>query len=664
MKRITNRRTHYRTPVICILLLCIAGILNIISNNYYAAIVEFIAALVVLIYTLMITRSKAKDMAEYMSIITEQGGNLAEILSCFPLPMLVLSVDGKIMWYNDMAMSIFAVSDLFDQSITELMPQLKWTQVLKSTEETTFDIEHGDRYYKVYSNLIKRKDANSDKESYSVLLYFNDCTESITVSRLREEEKIDVAIVTIDNYDDIFQTMDDTIAQDTIGKINSLISKWVSESNGVMKKINSDRFMVFFEHKHLDMYIKNKFDILDKVRAIGEDIKEPITISIGIGTGSHISENESFAKNSVEMVWGRGGDQVAVKDSESYNFYGGTAKDYEKSTRVKTRIFSNTLKAMIQQSDKVIIMGHKGADYDSFGAAMGISRACKILNTPAYIVLDNSPAVRPIYDELVKMPEYQGLIIQPSSAYEYVTEDTLVIIVDTHRTSMLPAPDLLNMVTKKVLIDHHRRSTEYVENLSLAYLEPSASSTCEVVTEILQYIDDKKQLSSFEAKVLYIGIMMDTKNFITKTGVKTFEAASYLKRYGINIMDIKKLFNLPFDEYIKRMEIIRKAEIWNSDIAVSICFESYNNMRVVSSQAADEMLNISGVKAAFVIYPGESEVYLSARSFGEINVQVIMEKLGGGGHMSVAGCQLKATTVSEARDMLKSAIKEYIEENN
>ena len=211
---------------------------------------------------------------------------------------------------------------------------------------------------------------------------------------------------------------------------------------------------------------------------------------------------------------------------------------------------------------------------------------------------------------------------------------------------------------------HHRRSTEYVENLSLAYLEPSASSTCEVVTEILQYIDDKKQLSSFEAKVLYIGIMMDTKNFITKTGVKTFEAASYLKRYGINIMDIKKLFNLPFDEYIKRMEIIRKAEIWNSDIAVSICFESYNNMRVVSSQAADEMLNISGVKAAFVIYPGESEVYLSARSFGEINVQVIMEKLGGGGHMSVAGCQLKATTVSEARDMLKSAIKEYIEENN
>lgn len=664
MKKITNRRTHYRTPLICILLLCVAGILNIISKNYYVAAVEFIAVIAVIVFTVMITRSKAKDMAEYMSIITEQGGNLAEVLSCFPLPMLVLSVDGKIMWYNDMALSIFAVSDLFDQSITELMPQLKWTQILKSTKESVFDIEHGDRYYKVYSNLIKRKDINSDKENYSVLLYFNDYTESVTVSKLREEEKIDVAIVTIDNYDDIFQTMDDSVAQDTIAKINSLISKWVAESCGVMKKISPDRFMVFFEHKHLDMYIKSRFDVLDKVRAIGEEIKEPITISIGVGTGGHISDNEAFARSSVEMVWGRGGDQVAIKDSESYTFYGGTAKDYEKSTRVKTRIFSNALKAMIQQSDKVIIMGHKGADYDCFGAAMGISRACKILNTPAYIVLDNSPAIKHIYDELAKMPEYQGLIISASSAHEYVTEDTLVVVTDTHRTSMLPAPDILNLVNKKVLIDHHRRSTEYIENLSLAYLEPSASSTCEIVTEILQYIDDKKQLNSFEAKVLYIGIMMDTKNFITKTGVKTFEAASYLKRYGINIMEIKKLFNLPFDEYIKRMEIIRKAEIWNGDIAVSICFESYNNMRVVSSQAADEMLNISGVKAAFVVYPGESEVYLSARSLGEINVQVIMEKLGGGGHMSVAGCQLKSATVSEAREMLKDAIKEYIEENN
>ena len=228
---------------------------------------------------------------------------------------------------------------------------------------------------------------------------------------------------------------------------------------------------------------------------------------------------------------------------------------------------------------------------------------------------------------------------------------------------MLPAPELLTLTEKVVLIDHHRRSTDFIETFALSYLEPYASSTCEMVTEVLQYIDDRKQMSNFEAKALYIGIMMDTKNFITKTGVRTFEAASYLKRYGVNTMEVKKIFNLSLEEYIKRMDIIKKTEIWNSDIAVSVCDESFNNMRVVSSQAADEMLNISGVKAAFVIYQGEEEVFASARSFGDINVQIIMEKLGGGGHMTVAGCQLGTISLQEARDQLKEAIKEYIEEN-
>ena len=373
-------------------------------------------------------------------------------------------------------------------------------------------------------------------------------------------------------------------------------------------------------------------------------------------------ENEAYARNSVEMVLGRGGDQVAIKDNDQFKFYGGIAKDYEKSTRVKTRIFSNALAKMIQQADKVILMGHKASDYDSFGSAVGLSRAARIYEKPVYIVLDTTTAIKTIYDEIYQMPEYSEIIISPNAANEIVTKDTLVIILDTHRPSMLPLPGVLELTDKIVLIDHHRRSTEFIENASLSYLEPYASSTSEMVTEILQYIDDKKKLNNFEAKALYIGMLMDTKNFVTKTGVRTFEAASYLKRYGVNTMEVKKVFNLTFEEYVKRMDIIKQAEIWNTDLAVSVCSESFTNMRVLSSQAADEMLNISGVKAAFVIYPSENEVCFSARSFGDVNVHVIMEKLGGGGHLTVAGCQIKNITIAEARNKLKEAIKEYIEE--
>lgn len=348
---------------------------------------------------------------------------------------------------------------------------------------------------------------------------------------------------------------------------------------------------------------------------------------------------------------------------EEFKFYGSSTKDYEKSTRVKTRMFSFALKEMIAQSDKVIIMGHQAADYDSFGASLGISRAAKIMNKNVHIVLDLSPAIKPLYDEMQSIPEYAEMIISPNVAIEMTDKNTLLIILDTHRPSMMPAPELLNIANKVVLIDHHRRSTEFIENHSLIYLEPYASSTCEMVTEVLQYLDDKKNMTTFEATALYLGIFMDTKNFVTKTGVRTFEAASYLRRYGIKTMEAKKYVSLDFDEYVKRMDIIRIAEIWNTDIAVSICDYAFNNMRVISSQAADEMLNISGIKAAFVVYQIDNVVYFSARSFTDVNVQLIMEKLGGGGHMTVAGCQIKNISLQDAREKLKDAIKEYIDEN-
>lgn len=665
MKRNLNRQ-YLRGSIICTVILLIAAVLNIVYGNNYISVIEFVAAFVIIGYIVNESRIRSKDMAEFINMISGQTGSMAnEVISHFPKPMMILSIDGKVVWYNEKALEVFDTNDLYDVSIPEIIPELKWNEILKTTDAFNMNIEHANRYYTLYGTILVRKDENSGKEMYSVLMYLDDKTDEVILGKTYENEKVDIAIVAIDNFDDVFQAMDDNKSQETLSKINSAISKWVSESNGVMKKIGSDRYVIFFEHQYLDKYIKNKFDLLEKVRSIGDEIKEPVSVSIGIGVGDHLAENETFARNAVEMVWGRGGDQVAVKTADGqYKFYGTAGKDYEKSTRVKTRMFSTSLREMIKSADKVIFMGHASPDYDSFGAAIGLSRAVKIFDKKPYIVMDNPQAVESLVSELNEVAEYEDLLISPNNALDLATKETLVIVLDTHRPSMLPQRELLEEVDKIVLIDHHRRSTEFIENSSLSYLEPYASSTCEMVTEILQYIDDNKKLTPFEAKALYIGIFMDSKNFVTKTGIRTFEAASYLKRYGVNTMEVKKLFNLNFDDYVRRMEIIKKAEIWNTDIAVSMFDDSFSNMRVISSQAADEMLNISKIKAAFVVYPIDGGVAFSARSYPDINVQLIMEKLGGGGHMTVAGCQIRGITIDQAREMLKDAIKEYIEESN
>ncbi len=665
MLKRNNRTLLLRIKVLFLILFLVLGIVTLASGDTFIAVFEFLLSFVLLVYVILSEINKNKEMSQFMSMITDNGGNMtSEIITRFPFPLLVLSIDGKVVWYNDSALKMFDGQDLYGVMLPQIITDLKWTDILKSTSDINIDLTYNSRNYSVFGSIIKRNDAETGTDAaYSVLLYFNDITQNVVSKKRREDEKVDVAIVTIDNYDDVFQKMDGVKSQETLAKINTLVSKWVSESNGVMKKTESDRYLVFFEHQYLEDYIKNKFDILEKVRTIGDEIKEPITISIGIGTGGHLIDNEKNARASVEMVWGRGGDQVAIKDSGEYKFYGSSTKDYEKNTRVKTRMFSFALKEMISQSDKVVIMGHSAADYDSYGAAIGISRAAKIMNKEVYIVLDSSPAIKPLFDQMHSLPEYSQMIISPNTAIEMTDKDTLVIVVDTHRPSMLPVPEILNIASKIVLIDHHRRSTEFIDNLSLTYFEPYASSTCEMVTEILQYIDDKKQLNTFEATALFLGIFMDTKNFVAKTGVRTFEAASYLRRYGVNTMEVKKFVNLDFDEYVRRMDIIRIAEIWNTNIAISICDYTFNNMRVISSQAADEMLNISGIKAAFVVYQLENTVYFSARSLTDINVQLIMEKLGGGGHTTVAGCQIKNISLADARERLKDAIKEYIEEN-
>ena len=664
MKKRYNGGVDAAYIIVAAIVLLITGGYSIFKNDFLGGSVQLAAAVVISVAGFILSRRHKKSFADFVNMITSQKeGMSSDAISKFPLPMAVLQINGQISWYNDLFAEMLGSNDLYNIIISDVMPELKWSEILKSTNGIYTYAGYKGHRYNVVGDIIKNNTSTDDKPDFTVLLYFIDKTEIEELRKRYENEKTDIAIVNIDNYDEIFQKMDDSDSQQTMAKINKYINAWVSESKGVMKKTERDRYIVMFEHQYLKEYINRKFDVLEKVRSLGDALKVPVTISIGVGVGGTVLENEAFARAAIDMALGRGGDQAAVKDESQYNFYGGIAKDYEKSTRVKTRAFAVALKDFIANSDRVIFMGHSGLDYDALGAALGLQRAVRTLGKEPYIVLDNSPAVQLLTNEATAIEEYAGMMISPETAEELITMNTLLIILDTHRPSMMPNSKLLDKTTKVVLVDHHRRSTEFLTNISLVYHEPYASSTCEMITEIMQYIDDKKKMTTFEAKALYVGILMDTKNFSMKTGVRTFESASYLRRYGLNTADVRKFFNVGKDEYVHRSEIIANSVSVNENILVSVCEESYPNMKVISSQAADEMLNLAGIAAAFVIYPMDDGICISARSLGDVNVQVITEKLGGGGHATVAGAQLDTDDSGEVFAALEEAINQYIEEN-
>jgi len=646
------------------LILFFMAVYSVINDNLLNFVIFAASAVILIIYACFFIRKSRADFSEYIKMITEtREGMSGDAISKFPLPMAVLQINGQISWFNDLFAEMVGTGELYNVIIGEIMPELKWSEILKSTGSIYTYASYKGHKYNVVGDIIKSAVSTPEKPDFTVLLYFIDKTETENLRKRYENEKTDIAIINIDNYDEIFQKMDDSESQQTMAKINKYIIAWVSESKGVLKKTERDRYLVLFEHQYLKDYIQKKFDILEQVRGLGESIKLPVTISIGVGVGGTLLENNAYARAAIDMALGRGGDQAAIKDSTQYSFFGGIAKDYEKSTRVKTRAFSVALRDFIINSDKVIFMGHTALDYDAFGAALGLQRAVRVLDKTPYIIMDNSPAVKPLKDEADKIEEYSGLIISPEEAENIITMNTLLVILDTHRPSMLPKPELLNKTAKVVLIDHHRRSTDFISNTSLIYHEPYASSACEMATEILQYIDSDKKLTPFEAKSLYVGILMDTKNFTVKTGVRTFESASYLRRYGLNTSEVRKLFNTNMEDYKKRAQIVENAVYVRDDMLASVCREDYPNMRVISSKAADEMLNINGIAAAFVLYKSDGGIFLSARSLGEVNVQIIAEKLGGGGHATVAGAHISADGFDDAFLLLKDAIDDYVKEN-
>lgn len=635
-------------------------------NKYVAAGIEIALAVLIAVYVAVLSKSRKDMIVRYLNNITGNEEGLSEnVITSVPLPMAVCSVDGTIRWYNERFSAAFDGKRFEHESLDDCIKSLKWTDVLKFPNGKRDVTEHiGDKTYSVKWCILKdNMEPNRIGEHYSVFFYLNDITE---VRRLRENyenERVDIVAINIDNIDEFIQKVDDDTAETTSSKIRNCITAWAKMSDAVLKKLDRDKYFAAFEHQNLQRYIDDNFSVIDNIVKIAEEVNFPLSVSIGIGTGGSLAENEESARHALDLALGRGGGQVCIKYDTEFKFYGGRNVEYERSTRVKARSVATALGDFIKNSDRVIFMGHKTADYDCFGAAVGLQRAVRSLGAVPYIVHERvSPAVEHMYSELKNVDEYKGMFLDENEAADKVTPNTLVVVLDTHRPSMVPSPKVLEKAEKIVVIDHHRRSTEFISPCSLVYHEPYASSTCEMVTELLEYINIDNAITRIEAQCLYTGILMDTKNFMLKTGVRTFEAASYLRRQGLDTVAVRRMFSSSLEDYTQKSEIVGRSRMVTDEIAISTAYSTHPNMRVIASQAADEMLNLQRVKASVVVFPADGGVGVSSRSLGTVNVQLIMEKLGGGGHMTVAGATINARSVDEGVDMAVSAIKEYSEE--
>ena len=494
-----------------------------------------------------------------------------------------------------------------------------------------------------------------------VILYFIDDTENIKLQKEYKDSKTCVAIIMVDNYEETMQRLESEERPQAIAEIDKYIYEWTDETNGVLIKTEKDKYIYLFEQRYLETVKEDKFSILDKIKDI--DIKEKVqfTLSIAVSNnGSTDKEKYKSAQDAMDIVLGRGGDQAVIRENDIYKFFGGRAEEVEKRTKVKARIVAQALENLITESKKVMIMGHTNPDMDSVGASLGIYRLAKTLNKNAYIIMDeNTPTLEAFKQSIEKDAEYEDVIINKEVALENVDNDTLLVIVDTHKLSYVEAPELVDKTDEIVIIDHHRRSADFIEKATLTFQEVYASSASELVAELLQYVKEKVELKTIEAESLYAGIMMDTKNFTFKTGVRTFEAAAYLRKCSVDIIRVKKWFQSDLISYNKIADIVKNAEIINDSIAISICEEKSKDVNVLCAKAADELLTISNVTASFVIGNLEDKICISGRSIGDINVQLILEKLGGGGHITLAGAQVEGMTLEEAKQELIKRIDEY-----
>ncbi len=621
----------------------------------------------ILCYTYFANNKRKSEISEQLQDLTLTVDSAAKSsLINSPFPLVILETNGNIVWKSSKFVTEFADIDM-DNYIDDLIIDIK-DEIEKSDNKkrksVIRQIQIGKKTYTVQGEFAKSKKYERKKSpEYMMILYFIDETEKVKLKQENEDKKICVGIIMIDNYEEVTQRVDAEQKTQLMAKVESTIYDWVNETNGILVKADRDTYVYVFEQKNLEKIKEEKFAILDSIKNLVRKDKIQLTLSIAISNeGETVRDVYKSASAAMDVILGRGGDQAVIRQNGKYLFFGGKVEEVEKRTKVKARIVAHALEELIKENDKIMIMGHTNPDIDAIGSALGIYRIAKTLEKEAKIVANvETPSIKDLYESI--KDQYQEVFISSETALAQVDSGTLIIVVDTHKKTYVESPELLTKTNKIVIIDHHRRSADFIDNSILTFQEVYASSAAELVTEIIQYTQNEVELSEVEAEALYAGIMMDTKNFTFKTGVRTFEAAAYLRRCGVDIIKVKKWFQSDLESYNTISEIVRKAEIVRDSIGISIYDVQEKETSLICAKAADELLTIGNITASFVLgLMEDGKVCISGRSIGDVNVQMILEKLGGGGHITLAGAQLENVTIDEAKQELISKINEYFEE--
>ena len=645
----------------------IIGITSLILlfYNLYIGCLFFFGFIYIVFHNWRISNFRKKEWNKYIENLSlDIDETTKKAIMNLPIPLCILEFDGNISWYNNKFYDMTESPDLLGENIDNIIKNLNLRKVLNENKEMYTDVTYKDREYTVIYNVIKNEQNKQVK--YLMMLYWIDKTDYLSLAQKYEEEKNVIMLIQVDGYDEVLKSASEEKRSLISVEIERILFGLENSLQAAVKKTAKDKYIVIANQRSLSKLQENKFTILDTIRNITYSNTLPVTISIGVGReGNSIHENIKWAAGALDLALGRGGDQAIVKTKDKFEFYGGKSKAVEKTTKVKSRLIGHALKEIVSQSNNIYIMGHKYPDLDAMGAAVGIYDICKSLKKETYIVLDQvNESIDEFVSRLNKQEYYKDLFINKEEAIKNCTKDTLVVVVDTHRPSYTECEELLGISKKIAVIDHHRRGVEFIQDTVLSFHEIYVSSTCEMVTEVVQYLEDDVKINKLTAEGLLAGISLDTKFFAFKTGVRTFEAASYLKKAGADTTEVKKLFRTNVEDFKTKAEIISNTHIIDNRICISYSKMKSENINVVIAQVADELLTVKNVEASFVLGEKNGIIFISARSLGKINVHVLMEKLGGGGHMDIAGAQLEGVSIQEAYKKVNYIIEQYLREED
>lgn len=667
--------THMIFPLILSVVVLIAGIIVTVDNKTLGITVISIAVVHMAIVLIMFFINKPVVMSDLVKFAVGYAQLQKELLQDLALPYGLIDIHGNILWENYELQMLISTSSRGKNIFHSVDGIPGDCVVLAEGESKDAKVLIDERNYRIQFKRLSTQniiDTSSvieiaEGQGYIVAVYFFDETEITSLIKENNDEKMVTGLIYIDNYEEALQTVEDVRGSLLTALIDRRINKFISSVDGIIKKTEKDKYFIAFKNKYLEGLRADKFSILDEVKTVNVGNEMNVTISIGLGIGGEsYVQNADYARMAMDMALGRGGDQAVLKDGDKIYYYGGKTKQVEKNTRVKSRVKAHAFRELLATKDKVIIMGHQLQDIDSFGAAIGIYRACKSMGKKVYIVLNEITAsLRPMVERFKSDEEYEDdLFLKSPEAIDKLDQNTTVVVVDVNRPSYTECPELLKLCKSIVVLDHHRQTSEIIDNAVLSYIEPYASSACEMVAEVLQYIQDGIKVRQLEADALYGGIMIDTNNFTNKAGVRTFEAAAFLRRFGADVTRVHMMFRSNMEESRARAEAITRTEIISKKFAISDCpANDVESPTIVCAQAANELLNISDIEASFVLTEYNDKIYISARSVDKINVQLIMEKIGGGGHMNVAGAQLENVTVDEAKQLIRTTLKEMLDNN-